>query len=260
MFGFYTAVKNLVLMKQKDWKGFPVVKKGYTLMQFSISPLRVWKKHPDDVIRALELTNVDVCNDRPLMDFFFDLKYRRCYWLLMTIREMINLYRVIRKTEHHDGDIAEVGVYRGGSAAIFAHFKGNRHLHLFDTFEGLPEVNKEKDILHKGEMHNTSEQLVRDLLKGYDNFSIYKGIFPFTSDPIKNKSFSLVHLDTDLYEPTLESLKFFYPRMQKGGIIITHDYSDILTPGVRDAFDEFFAKKPESVIEAWDTQAYITKF
>jgi len=101
--------------------------------------------------------------------------------------------------------------------------------------------------------------MVRDLLKDYDNCFIYKGIFPDTSDPIKKNTFSFVHLDTDLYDGTLQSLNFFYNRMQQGGIIMTHDYSDLLTPGVKEAFDLFFKDKPESIVELWDTHAVVIK-
>jgi O-methyltransferase len=249
----------LSLIHRRDWKDYSVYKKGFILLLFSIFPYRTWKWFSTSVIKSLELTNVNVCNDKALLDFIFELKYKRCSHLLMTFREMINIFRMIKKTENLNGDIAEVGVFRGGSAAIMAHFKGNRHLHLFDTFEGLPDVNKDKDLLAKGEMSNAPEQLVRDLLKDYQNWHIYKGIFPGTSEPIKNKVFSFVHLDVDLYEGTLFSLQFFYPRMQKGGIILVHDYSDLLTPGVKDALKEFFADKSESIIEIWDTHAGIVK-
>jgi hypothetical protein len=247
------------LFKKKDWKGFPVFKKGLILFLFSLDPLQAWKKYNNDLLKALEVTNVEICNNKELMNFMFNLKYSRCPKLLMTFREMINLYKALKKTEKLDGDIAEVGVYRGGSAAIFAHFKGERSLNLFDTFEGLPEVNRKKDILQKGQMKDTSEQMVRDLLKDYSNISIYKGIFPDTAVSVKDKKFSLINLDTDLYDSTYSSLDFFYPRMQKGGIIITHDYGDLLAPGVREAFDKFFADKHEPIIELWDTQAMIVK-
>lgn len=250
-------MQNFIL--RKDWKGYSVFKKGTIQLLFSIFPLRTWNKYSTSVIKSLELNNVDVCNDKALMDFIFDLKYRRCSHLLMTFREMINIYKMVKRTEGLDGAIAEVGVYRGGSAAIMAHFKGNRHLHLFDTFEGLPDVNADRDILEKGSMNVTSENIVKDLLKDYDNCFTYKGIFPDTSDPIKDKVFSFVHLDTDLYDGTLQSLNFFYSRMQKGGVMMTHDYSDLLTPGVKQAFDEFFADKPESVVEIWDTHALAIK-
>jgi hypothetical protein len=247
------------ILTRKDWKGYSVFKKGLILMLFSISPYRTWRKYPKSIIRALEINNLDICNDMSVMDFIFELKHRRCSHLLMTFREMINIYRMVRRTGNLDGDIAEVGVYRGGSAAIMAHFKGNRQLHLFDTFEGLPEVNKEKDVLEKGSMNDTSEQVVRNLLRNYEGWHIYKGIFPDTSGPVQDKVFSFVHLDTDLYDGTLQSLNFFYGRMQKWGVIMTHDYSDLLTPGVKEAFEFFFSDKPEAVVELWDTHAMVVK-
>jgi O-methyltransferase len=247
------------LLKRKDWKGYPVFRKAFYLMLFSIFPYRAWKKYPKEISMALEINNVNVLNDLPLMNFIFELKYKRCSHLLMTFREMLNIYQMVKRTEKLEGDIAEVGVYRGGSAAIMAHFKGNRQLHLFDTFEGLPEVNREKDTLEKGSMNATSEETVKKLLNGYPGWQTYKGIFPDTSGPIENRTFSVVHLDTDLYDGTLQSLDFFYDRMQKGGIIMTHDYNDILTPGVKEAFDLFFSDKPEPVIELWDTHAMVVK-
>src|SRR5207248_4885047 len=36
--------------------------------------------------------------------------------------------------------------------------------------------------------------------------------------------FSFVHIDTDWPEPTSESLAFFYPRIEAGGIIVCDDY------------------------------------
>ena len=52
--------------------------------------------------------------------------------------------------------------------------------------------------------------------------------------------FSFVHLDVDLYQSTKDGLAWFYPRLNRGGILISHDYSN--ADGVRKAFDEFFAE------------------
>ena len=52
-----------------------------------------------------------------------------------------------------------------------------------------------------------------------------------------------MHLDVDLYESTLNCLKFFYPRLIKGGVLISHDYQS--SEGVRKAFKDYFdADKP----------------
>ena len=66
-------------------------------------------------------------------------------------------------------------------------------------------------------------------------------------------------MDGDIYESTLEGLRFFYPRMNKGGIILSHDYCSLGFPGVKRAFDEFMSDKPEPVIELWDSQALVVK-
>ncbi|MDE1919421.1 MAG: hypothetical protein KGH56_01845 [Patescibacteria group bacterium] len=102
-----------------------------------------------------------------------------------------------------------------------------------------------------------SLESVQKVMGGIENVSYYKGLFPGTSKPIENKKFSLVHLDLDLYRATHDSLVFFYPRMNKGGVIISHDYYGC--PGVRKAFDDFFADKPEPLITQAASQVLIVK-
>jgi hypothetical protein len=74
---------------------------------------------------------------------------------------------------------------------------------------------------------------------------------------VKDKVFSLVNLDVDCYESTKKSLEFFYPRMSRGGIIISHDY--ITAPGVKKAFDDFFEGKTEPVLETAGSQCLVVK-
>lgn len=76
------------------------------------------------------------------------------------------------------------------------------------------------------------------------NVFFYKGYFPESIPAAFNTlKFAFLHLDADLFEPTLEGLKFFYPRMSAGGILLIHDYNAWL--GARKAVDEFFADKKE---------------
>ena len=71
------------------------------------------------------------------------------------------------------------------------------------------------------------------------------------------QGYDSVHLDVDLYKSTLDCLKFFYPRVNKGGIIISHDYPSV--NGVKKAFDEFFKDKPEPIIRVSYNQCLIVK-
>ena len=100
-----------------------------------------------------------------------------------------------------------------------------------------------KDKLAQKKYFKSSEEEVKKLLKSYKFVKIYKGWIPEKFKEIKNKKISFLHLDVDLYEPTLSSLKFFYPRLKKGGIIVCDDYNISAFPGAKIAWDEFFFKK-----------------
>jgi hypothetical protein len=157
--------------------------------------------------------------------------------------------------------MAEVGVYQGGSAKIICHVKGEKKLHLFDTFSGLPKVTDNDTHFgvkywKDGQFDDTSDLHVKNYLSKYPNVFLYKGEFPLTADPVKNNKFSFVHLDVDLYKSTLDSLEFFFPRLIRGGIILTHDYH---SSGVQKAFNEFFQNKKIPFIELTGSQCMIIK-
>ena len=81
------------------------------------------------------------------------------------------------------------------------------------------------------------------VLKKFNFVKTYKGWIPKRFNEVQHLSFSLVHIDVDLYEPTLASLEFFYPRLSKGGVIICDDYNVSAYPGSKKAWDEFFNDK-----------------
>jgi O-methyltransferase len=174
----------------------------------------------------------------------------------MGVDEAYLIRSAVLATAKVDGDLAEVGVFRGGTARVICEAKGNRPLHLFDTFEGLPEPGQIDTAFRKGE-YACSLERVKAFLTDCPAVEYYKGRFPGTASSLGNRAFSFVHLDVDLYESTREALEFFYPRLQQGGIIVSHDYVEF--PGVRHAFDEFFAGKAEPVIELTGNQCMVVK-
>ena len=175
--------------------------------------------------------------------------------------DAFNVYALARAQSALNGDMAEVGVYQGGSAKLICEAKGNKTLHLFDTFDGLPdvsEVDKQFNAItfFQKNQYKTDFQAVKEYLSAYKNVQFYKGFFPKTAIPVKAKKFSFVHLDVDLYQSTLDCRKFFYPRMIKGGIIISHDYHAY---GVRKAFEEFCKDKKEPILELAESQCMIVR-
>src|SRR5208337_1771365 len=197
------------------------------------------------------------CDERK--EFARDLrKIRSETELLLEDIEAYHIFMAVKRTRKVPGDIAEVGVYKGGSAKIICSAKGDKPLHLFDTFEGLPNVDDIDMVwpFYEGKFAASYDH-VRDYLKDAGGVYFYKGIFPHTSGPVKEKSFSMVNLDVDSYESTKQCLEFFYSRMSPGGIIISHDY--ITAPGVKKAFDDFFEAKAEPVLETAGSQCLVVK-
>ena len=169
----------------------------------------------------------------------------------LSIDEVFTIYDQLNRTEKIKGNIAEVGTYRGGTAFIISSVikKTNKKFLIFDTFEGLPNEDKRfRRISPKvGWLADLNLEEVKKFIlssKIKKNSLIFKkGIFPNTTKNLKNYKYSLIHLDTDLYSSTISSLKYFYPRLTKGGCIISHDYNSIGCPGVKIAFQEFIKQK-----------------
>lgn len=147
------------------------------------------------------------------------------------------------------GAIAELGVYRGRTARLLHHYFPDRPLHLFDTFQGFSkkDIDAERKTtgLNVDENHfadTNVEKVLSHINPLNDRVKVFPGYFPdsITRD-IEGELYALVHLDADLYEPTLNGLKHFYDRLSKGGFVIVHDYN--AWPGARKAVDEFCNSK-----------------
>ena len=173
--------------------------------------------------------------------------------------EQYTLYSSLQAMKNISGDIAEVGVYKGGTSKLLCESKGEKNLFLFDTFEGLPKTKEYDLFVQSGWLHDTSVDSVKKYLEKYENVYFFKGVFPETANSIIDKKFCFVHLDTNLYQSTIDSLEFFWPRMVKGGRIVSHDYNTTSMPGIKKAFQEFFKNEPERIIEIADCQAMVLK-
>ncbi len=157
------------------------------------------------------------------------------------------------KKEKIKGHFAELGVFQGNTSKIIHHLAPEKKLFLFDTFEGFPAEFLE----NKGDSErfkNTQLEWVKKNIGNLNNIFIRKGIFPETTEGLESETFAFVYLDADLYKSTLEGLKFFYPRISKGGYLLIHDYHNPQesNAGVMRAVNEFMTDKMEKIIELPD--------
>jgi O-methyltransferase len=184
-------------------------------------------------------------------------KVRKQRTILLHVDEAFQLISLVRRSAKIPGVLAEVGVFQGASAKLICEAKDSRELYLFDTFKGLPDTGaQDAKVFRKGK-YAASLSSVQEYLDSYPNVQFCPGLFPDSALGLEHLRFSLVHLDVDLYESTRRSLEFLYPRLSPGGILLSHDYSS--EPGVRKAFDAFFADKPETVIELSTSQCVVVR-
>lgn len=174
------------------------------------------------------------------------------------------IYKLVNQTKGINGDMAEVGVYRGGTSVLIANADPSRHLYACDTFTGLPSPTPGVDTHQKGDFKDTSYEGVKKLLRPYPNVRVVRGMFPderrhSPGYRLNNRYFSFVHLDVDLYESTLACLEFFYTRMPAGAALVVDDYGMPSCPGVKLAVDAFMANKPEKVIDSGFKSCYFIK-
>ncbi|MBP6455164.1 MAG: class I SAM-dependent methyltransferase [Chitinophagaceae bacterium] len=199
---------------------------------------------------------------------FWDL-YKLCKPFTMTsVERMFALYNATNYVldNNIEGDFVECGVWRGGSAMMVAYILKNRNvldrkIYLYDTYEGMSEPTEfdktfdgssAKNLLMQSKNKETAiiwclaslEDVQQNLrLTGYteDNIFYIKGKVEDTitsKSPIHN--IALLRLDTDWYESTKHELEYYYPKLQKNGILIIDDFGH--WEGCKKAVVEYFKK------------------
>ncbi|MDR6671379.1 TylF/MycF/NovP-related O-methyltransferase [Rhizobium sp. 1399] len=178
-----------------------------------------------------------------------------------------NLVQFYNSVRQLDGRSAECGCWNGLSSYLICKyeqvsnnsFRGETH-EIYDSFEGLSDLGSEDSIIDpslrpllgtqggkKGDFAATEDR-VRDNLKEFGEIRFNKGWIPDAFPKENDTKYKFVHVDVDLYEPTLKSLEYFFPRMVPGGIIICDDYGSLRWPGAKKAVEEFCKGKCNFVV------------
>jgi len=152
------------------------------------------------------------------------------------------------------GEMAELGVCRGGSAKVLSLAAPNKVLHLFDTFKGIDaEMISTYDCDLRGWFARADLGDVKRYLSDCPNVAFHAGRFPGTAAGVEGP-FCLVHLDCDLYASYRDGLRYFWTRMVDGGVILLDDYNRSNCPGATRAVNEFFKDKktrPRAFAGGW---------
>ena len=151
--------------------------------------------------------------------------------------------------ENIQGDVAELGVFRGDFAVLINAAFPERTIHLFDTFEGFPAEDVEIDQAERlsraktGDFAETAVEIVERRLPFRDRAVFHKGYFPTTFYPCRDSIFAFVSIDADLYAPTAAALPLFWERLSPGGVLMVHDVNSTQFGGAGKAVREFCGEK-----------------
>jgi O-methyltransferase len=171
-------------------------------------------------------------------------------------KRLANLRTLMEQVLAHNipGDILEAGVWRGGAciymrAILEAYHVPDRRVWAADSFEGLPSPNPDLYPADEGDVFHTYGELAVSLDEVKRNFTKYgllddqvvflKGWFKDTLPTAPIGSLSILRLDGDMYESTIDTLTLLYDKVSSGGFVIVDDYR--VVEGSRKAVDDFRA-------------------
>lgn len=141
---------------------------------------------------------------------------------------------------HLDGDVADLGTMRGGTAMILKRLAPSKRLHCFDTWEGTPY--DDPYCHHKaGEWKASYDECVERV--GDAHF--VKGVFPFPIPNFEDVRFCFVYVDTDTEQSVRDAVDFFWPRLVPGGKMVFDDYGWEPCAGVKRAVDALLEVRVE---------------
>jgi O-methyltransferase len=174
---------------------------------------------------------------------------------MIGLKRLDNLHYCIRDVLTHNvpGDLIECGAWRGGAtifmrAALLAYNDPERRVWVADSFQGLPPPNPAKYPADLGdEFYKDAEHLAVGVDTVRLNFAQYGlldnrvkflvGWFKDTLPKAPIDRLSILRVDADMYEGTIQALEALYPKVSPGGYIIVDDYGAVI--GCRKAVEDF---------------------
>src|SRR2546421_5658767 len=222
-----------------------------------------WLRRADDLRYEIKQGNLEAAD-------VLDPLVNRSRWRLMQLtddatmvgrerrRRLLNLATELDE-RHVEGDLVELGTYKGGTAAVLgkacAASPYSRHLWLFDSFEGLPEPRPEDGVEAAeyaggrtdgkikpiGECVGTREEVEGFLFgpAGLDpgDVTLVQGWYQDTLPKAEVGPIAFLHLDCDWYESVQLALDSLYDDVVPGGCVVLDDYGE--WPGASKALHEF---------------------
>lgn len=156
---------------------------------------------------------------------------------------LVQLYRLAPP-----GPTVEIGCWLGLSSFLLLSSSPSKHHTVIDSFKGLrPTAEDGPAAEAAGRFSGSSkahvERVLREITRDVD---VIEGTVPEVLDTLPESAYAFVHVDVDLYVPTLACLRYFHPRLLPGGLLVVDDFgpwehSATHYPGCERAIEEFRA-------------------
>ncbi|MBK7370679.1 MAG: class I SAM-dependent methyltransferase [Saprospiraceae bacterium] len=178
------------------------------------------------------------------------------------------LWKLIEQTSKlKNGNLIEVGVWRGGTGAIIAKkakkCKIRDKVYLCDTFTGVVKAGEKDSTYRNGEHADTSLQAVSNLLlkqMNLDNVELLEGIFPDqTGHQVEGMQFRFCHIDVDVYQSAKDVVEWIWDKMVPCGVIVFDDYGFFGCDGITKFVNEQMEYNDRFVIHNLNGHAIILK-
>jgi len=172
--------------------------------------------------------------------------------------KLLAQYELYKSIIHLPGHIVECGVYKGASLVRFCTFREilespySRKIIGFDAFGKFPEqtsaLDKKFIESFEGEGgYGISIEEMQNVLKhkAFANVELVQGdiceTIPNYLSERPELKISLLHIDVDVYKPSVTILNNLYDKVVNGGLIVFDDYGTVA--GETQAADEYFHGK-----------------
>ncbi len=152
-----------------------------------------------------------------------------------------------------DGDFVECGVSHGFlSSAVMEHLDWDRlgkTFYLLDTFEGMDPrfvtageresgaLLKSRAALDFGIYANSAASVEANFAQ-WRNHRIIAGTVPETLDQVDAATVAFLHIDMNCAPPEVAALRYFWPRLTPGALVLLDDYAQRGRDEQRLAMDE----------------------
>lgn len=199
------------------------------LFYLSVLNTLPWSRFPSVVVSGSRHHETNLRAAQALEQNTGEVSYAVGYdYLKAHLLELLQHY----KRRGMEGDIAELGVYRGGTLLLISEILQNLNFTTpnligFDTWDGFPKRRCLLDMYDSDEFDcRDYDQITRKLASR--RISLVRGDIVETIRTIRNRKLLLTFIDTDNYTPAKAALPEIAANTVPGGAIV---------------FDHFFAKE-----------------